>query len=230
MISLLKRMGLFRVFLGVETNAVVGLETLGRGVQRQQNHRALDILREHEVHTCFNLLIFDPESELPALWENIEFLERQSYFPLNFCRVEVYAGTAIERRLRAEGRLIGDYYGYTYRIRNPRVQTAYEIFREVFSPRNFRVQGMNHQAMRADYYYHLLAHFHPGTATARLGRRVKGIVGELNRTKPICSVRSVASPTPTAPSRRPPSAPRPTSCRARASHSTRRCGRASTRC
>jgi radical SAM superfamily enzyme YgiQ (UPF0313 family) len=180
-ISKLKAMGLFRVFLGVETNAVVGLETLGRGVQRQQNHLALDILRKMEVHTCFNLLIFDPESQFKALWENIEFLERQSYFPLNFCRVEVYAGTAIERRLREEGRLIGDYYGYTYEIANPKVQIAYEMFREVFTPRNFRVDGMNHQSMRADYYYHLLAHFHASKATTRTGRYVKGIVAELNR-------------------------------------------------
>ena len=36
-ISMLKDMGLFRVFLGVETNAVVGLETLGRGIEREQN-------------------------------------------------------------------------------------------------------------------------------------------------------------------------------------------------
>ncbi len=180
-ISQLKQMGLFRVFLGVETNAVVGLETLGRGIQRQQNHDALNILRAAEVHTCFNLLIFDPESEFKALWENIEFLERQSYFPLNFCRVEVYAGTEIERRLRAEGRLIGDYYGYTYKIANPQVQTAYEMFREVFTPRNFRVAGMNHQAMRVDYYYHLLAHFHGGRSTARSGREVKAVVAELNR-------------------------------------------------
>ena len=180
-IAQLKRMGLFRVFLGVETNAVVGLETLGRGIQRHQNHNALDILRAAEVHTCFNLLIFDPESEFKALWENIEFLERQSYFPANFCRVEVYAGTEIESRLRNEGRLLGDYYGYTYRIANPQVQTAYEMFREVFTPRNFRVEGMNHQSMRADYYYHLLEHFHSSRSTARIGRQVKAVVAELNR-------------------------------------------------
>ena len=180
-VSLLKEMGLFRVFLGVETNAVVGLETLGRGISRKQNHLALDVLRELEIHTCFNLLIFDPESQFDALWDNIRFLEQQSYFPLNFCRVEVYAGTEIECRLRAEGRLIGDYHGYTYKILDPRVQRAYEMFREVFTPRNFRVDGMNHQVMRLDYYYHLLAHFYASRSTARLRRDVKAIIAELNR-------------------------------------------------
>jgi radical SAM superfamily enzyme YgiQ (UPF0313 family) len=179
-VAQLKKMGLFRVFLGVETNAVVGLVTLGRGVRREQNHLALDILRELEIHTCFNLLIFDPESQFEALWDNIRFLERQVYFPLNFCRVEVYAGTEIECRLRAEDRLIGDYHGYTYKIANPDVQRAYEMFREVFTPRNFRVDGMNHQAMRLDYYYHLLTHFHASRGTARLTRPVKAIIAELN--------------------------------------------------
>ena len=57
-IAALAQLGLFRVFLGVESNAVVGLVTLGRGITCDQNHRALAILREQEIHTCFNLLIF----------------------------------------------------------------------------------------------------------------------------------------------------------------------------
>ena len=31
-------------------------------------------------------------------------------------RVEVYGGTALERELKQSGRLVGSYFGYTYRI------------------------------------------------------------------------------------------------------------------
>ena len=176
----LKQMGLFRVFLGVESNADSGLVTLGRNIVREQNQRALDMLRQVDVHTCFNLLIFDPEAELGGIRQNIAFMREQTYFPLNFCRVEVYAGTEIERRLREQDRLIGDYHGYTYLIDNPRVQQAYEMFREVFTPRNFLVEGMNHQTMRVDYYFHLLRHFHPDLAGSALRKQTKALVAELN--------------------------------------------------
>ena len=102
----------------------------------------------------------------------------QTCFPLNLPR----ESTPVPDRsgLREQDRLLGDYHGYTYRIANPRVQQAYEMFREVFSPRNFLVEGMNHQTMRVDYYYHLLSHFHPELASGALRKQVKGLVAELN--------------------------------------------------
>ncbi len=71
----LKDMGLFRVFLGVESNAVAGLRTLGRGILREQNHEALRILESSGVHAAFNLLMFDPETTLEDLDDNMESLE-----------------------------------------------------------------------------------------------------------------------------------------------------------
>jgi anaerobic magnesium-protoporphyrin IX monomethyl ester cyclase len=173
-VASLKEIGLFRVFLGVETNAVAGLLTLGRGIRREQNSVALEILREAGIHTSFNLLMFDPETTLEDLRQNIAFVARQAEFPLNFCRVEVYAGTDIHRQLHDEDRLQGDYFGYSYRIRDPRVQSAYEIFREVFYPRNFAINGMNHRAIAVGL---LLPHFAAflsaagcaGTGTTRQG-------------------------------------------------------------
>jgi len=179
-IALLKQIGLFRVFLGVETNAVAGLKTLGRGTERQQNHQALRVLARHGIHTCFNLLMFDPETRLADLWENIRFMRRHARFPLNFCRVEVYAGTEIERRLRSEDRLLGSYFGRYYRIAAENVQRAYEMFREIFTPRNFTPEGANHLAMAVDYEFHLLRHFYPSRADGRLEKTVKGLVVRLN--------------------------------------------------
>lgn len=180
-IGLLQRIGLFRLFLGVETDAVSGLKTLGRGMERHHNHRALDILRRHQIHACFNLLIFDPDSTFDSLRTNVDFMRRQSYFPLNFCRVEVYGGTPMEARLSREGRLLGDYRGYTYRISDVRMQQAYEMFRRVFWPRNFSFDGTHFRSMKLDYNLHLLRHFYPERVTGGLEKRCKGLVHELNR-------------------------------------------------
>ncbi|MCC6528149.1 MAG: cobalamin-dependent protein [Polyangiaceae bacterium] len=180
-IDLLASLGLFRMFLGVETDAVSGLRTLGRGATREDNHRALEVLRARAIHTCFNLLVFDPDSSFEAVRQNLDFMRRQSYFPLNFCRVEIYSGTPLEQRLRAEGRLLGDHYGYAYAIREPGVQLAYELFRAVFWARNFGTGGLHHESMKLDYKYHLLAHFWPERASRALEHQVKGLVFELNR-------------------------------------------------
>ncbi|MBW2263010.1 MAG: cobalamin-dependent protein [Deltaproteobacteria bacterium] len=179
--SLLKDMGLFRVFLGVESNAVAGLKTLGRRTRREKNHEAIATLRDLGIHTTFNLLLFDPETVLSDLSDNIDFMSTYSDMPLNFGRVEVYSGTPLERSLRLQGRLLGSYLGYSYRISDARVQRAFEMYRALFLPRNFRARGTSVLAMRVDYYHHLLAHFLPHRSSASLDRRVKRLITSVNR-------------------------------------------------
>ncbi len=179
--ALLKQMGLFRVFLGVESNAAAGLKTLGRRTRREQNHEAIATLRGLGIHTTFNLLLFDPETVLSDLRENIDFMTTYADMPLNFGRVEVYSGTPLERSLRLQGRLLGSYLGYSYRIADARVQRAFEMYRRIFLPRNFRARGTSVLAMRVDYYHHLLGHFLPHRASASLDRRVKRLISSVNR-------------------------------------------------
>jgi radical SAM superfamily enzyme YgiQ (UPF0313 family) len=180
-VAALKAIGLFRVFLGVETNAVAGLRTLGRGIRREQNHEALRILRCHDIHTTFNLLMFDPESTMDDLADNIAFIRRYATFPLNFGRTEVYSGTALEKRLRAEGRLLGDYFGHHYRIADARAQRVFELYRRVFLHRCFGEGSMNNEAMRLDYYAHILRHFYPERYDPQLGREAAQLIAQLNR-------------------------------------------------
>ena len=179
-IRLLRRMGLFRVFLGVESNAVAGLRTLGRGIRREQNHVAMCILLDAGLHLSYNLLMFDPETTPADLRDNIAFMRAYPQVPMNFGRVEVYTGTPLHERLSAEGRLTGDYFGYSYRIADERVQRAFDAFKTVFLPRNFQDDGLNLAAMRLDYHFHLLRHFRPRRADGGLEREVKGLIAELN--------------------------------------------------
>lgn len=180
-IDLLKDLGLFRVFLGVESNAVAGLKALGRGIRREQNHTALKLLREAGLHVTFNLLMFEPECSMRDLRENIDYIEASADVPLNFCRVEVYGGTPIYRRLHEQGRLSGNYWGYTYRLADETCQRAYEMFREVFTPRNFILGGANLRAMSVDYNLHVLRHFFPRRWSPALADRCHGAIARLNR-------------------------------------------------
>lgn len=174
----LKSMGLFRVFLGIEAGSASSLRNLGRGQSLDDNVRALRVVNELDLHACFNLLLFNPESTLGDVAANIEFLRQHARNPMNFCRTEVYAGTPLERRLREQGRLQGDYWGLDYTIADPKAQAAFEIALHAFSTRNYGDDCLHHMTMQVDYEHQLLAHFF-GTHES-LRRRVKQYIEEVN--------------------------------------------------
>lgn len=174
----LKELGMFRVFLGIEAGTPESLRRLGRGQTVEDNLRALDILGRLDVHTCFNLLVLNPESTLEDLAGNVAFLRAHPEHAMNFCRTEIYAGTPLERRLRKEGRLLGDYWGYDYRIADPRAQTAFEIIYPAFEARNYGDEGLHHLTMQIDYEQQLLGRFF-GRHDA-LRRRVKQQIVAVN--------------------------------------------------
>ena len=112
----LKSLGLFRVFLGIEAGTAESLRNLRRGQTRDDNVRALAIVNRLDLHACFNLLMFNPDSSLEDFAANVAFLRAHPHNPMNFCRTEIYAGTPLEWKLRRERRLLGDYWGYDYRM------------------------------------------------------------------------------------------------------------------
>jgi anaerobic magnesium-protoporphyrin IX monomethyl ester cyclase len=176
--ALLKAIGLFRVFLGVEAGTAESLRQLGRGQSVDDNVRALEILARLDIHSCFNLLLLNPDSTLADLAANVEFLRKHPRHAMNFCRTEVYAGTPLERRLRREGRLRGDYWGYDYEIADARAQTAFEIIYPAFEARNYGDEGLHHLTMQIDYEQQLLRRFFGRHEALR--RRVKRQIVAVN--------------------------------------------------
>jgi hypothetical protein len=173
----LKSIGMFRVFLGIEAGTADSLRRLGQ--TRDDNVRALDVVHRLDIHCCFNLLLFNPDSTLEDVAGNVAFLAGHPRNPMNFCRTEVYAGTPLEDRLRRAGRLVGDYWGWDYVIADPRAQAAFEIAFAAFRDRNYGEPGLHHQTMDVDYEGQLLGHFFGLDADLR--RRAKAHVVEVNR-------------------------------------------------
>jgi len=131
------RLHALRSYVGIETDADQGLVTLQRRLASKQNHAAIEVLRELDMFGCFNMLIFDPDTTLPSLETNVEFMANAADFPFNFCRTELYAGTPLLRRMLAEKRTSGDWLHYDYRLRTPEVQRVFEMSIDAFTPRNF---------------------------------------------------------------------------------------------
>jgi hypothetical protein len=178
--SLLISLGLFRVFLGVEAGTADSLQSLGRGQTVSHNERALDVVNRLGLHACFNLLLLNPDSTLEDLAANVAFLRRRPHNPLNFCRTEIYAGTPLEQKLRRQGRLLGDYFGYDYRIADPRAQAACEAIYQLFRTRNWAQRGLHPLVMQVDYENSLLVHFHESGQRGALTPEVKAFVERAN--------------------------------------------------
>jgi anaerobic magnesium-protoporphyrin IX monomethyl ester cyclase len=178
--AVLEQIGLLRVYLGIEAGSTEGLRTLGRGVDLAENHRALSFLRDHDLYTCFNMLLFDPESTLRSLRQSLDFLRAYADVPMNFCRTEIYVGTPLMHKLAREGRLRGDVFGWDYSIREPAAERAFRVFADAFLDRNFRCDGLMNATLGLGYHLHLLRTFYPGALTPALRRLVTDTTRRVN--------------------------------------------------
>lgn len=174
-----RRLGCVRVFLGVETDADQGLQTLQRRVSREQNHAAMEVFRALDLYVCFNLLAFDPDTTLDSLRANLDFMERYGDAASNFGRVELYAGTPLLARMKAEGRHRGDYLAGEYRMATPEVQRVFELFMRCFFPRNFSGTAMANRLMGTRFDAEICRHFHHDVFRPEYLERARGFNGRL---------------------------------------------------
>ena len=179
-LEVLDDLGIFRVFLGVENASQRGLDNLNRKNTVAQIENALKILNDYDLHIAYNLLMFEPDTNMQDIAINLDFMERHVDNPFNFCRAEAYAYTGLEKKLRADNILSGDYFGFDYRIKDPRVETFHKIANYAFFNRNFSDYGLHYFNMEVDFSYLLLRRFFPERLTRELRSEVRAFIKETN--------------------------------------------------
>ncbi len=179
-LQILKDIGLLRVFVGIENASQNQLKSLGREATIEQIEYCLDMPREFGVYASYNILLFDPYTTLDDVATNLRFMREHSYFPFNWCKVEPYAGTALEKRYMKEGRLRGDYFGYDYEIDDPRARLMYDLLLPAFYYRNFNYYGLANLNIGLGYHCALLKHFYPHLCSPELVAQGRRIVNDIN--------------------------------------------------
>jgi radical SAM superfamily enzyme YgiQ (UPF0313 family) len=137
--------GLLVVYLGVESGNPAGLQTLRKRVTVDHNLRALEALRKAGVQYDMGFMLFDPDSTLESVGENLRFLRRVAELkgpPISFVKMLPLAGTAIQKRLVAEGRLTGDALRPDYRFLDKRLDYYFLFVILNFSHRNSDPAGL----------------------------------------------------------------------------------------
>jgi anaerobic magnesium-protoporphyrin IX monomethyl ester cyclase len=179
-IRILDDLGLFRVFLGVENASEEGLRNLNRKNTVEQILNALDVLNRFDVHIAYNLLMFEPDTTMDQVLTNLRFMEHHNENPFNFCRAEAYPGTGLECKLLREGRLLGDAFGYDYRLKDPRAEAFHQIANYAFFDRNFSDFGLHYFNMQVDFYFQLLRRFHPEMLSQTMRAAVRNFIKQTN--------------------------------------------------
>ena len=156
----LAELGVIRLYVGVENASQRGADHLNRRVAVASMGQALDACSEAGIVPCYNLLLFEPETSLCDVAENVAFIRRHAEIPVNFCRAEPYLGTPLHQKLAQSGKLSGSFLGWDYRLADDRAELLFRISSAAFRERNFandgvanRYMGLNYSCGVLDWFY-----------------------------------------------------------------------------
>ncbi len=173
----LRSMGVLRLYVGVENASEHGACDLNRATQWKAVDTALDACRDAGIFVCYNLLVFEPDTTVDDVRENVKFIRDHADHPVNFCRAEPYHGTPLHLDLSARGSLSGSHLGWDYRLEDPRAELLFRITSTAFRQRNFDPEGVANRYMGLGYSLKLLEFFYddPTQRLPALARRAREV-------------------------------------------------------
>jgi anaerobic magnesium-protoporphyrin IX monomethyl ester cyclase len=168
----LKRLGLVRVFLGIESSTAQGLSALERKQSVEDSERALEACRMLDISAQFTLMIFNPDATLDTLQSDVAFMRRFCRNPLNFCRAEIYAGTPLEKKMVALGRARGNYLARVYALSDSVADLACSISLDLFYSRCWSGGSLMQNAIGLDHMASVVKRFSNGSRQLNHCRQV----------------------------------------------------------
>ncbi len=164
----LREMGLVRLFMGIESSTADGLASLGRRQGVEESEKALRYCDELGLSAQYTLLIFHPEATVQTIRSDLRFLREHSNHPLNFGRVELHAGTPLERRMLEAGRTHGNYLARSYDLPDPSANLACVLWRMIFRERCTGENGLLNSAILLNYLAAVMCRFYAGPRVRHL--------------------------------------------------------------
>lgn len=179
----LKKIGLGRVYVGIESGSQATLDLFQKRVTVSRNEYALALLDSLGILADFRILIFHPWSTFETVSQDLAFLMR--VLPnvstcFNFREVEIFPGTGLYLRLLREARLRGNPWLPVYSIMEPEAEVLRRISRFVFDSR-----GAHHnleETLNLAWFDHLVDdRFNSSPSTQTRGRVLKSVATRANR-------------------------------------------------
>jgi anaerobic magnesium-protoporphyrin IX monomethyl ester cyclase len=159
----LQSMGLLRLFLGIESSTETGLRAIGRRQPVEAALHALDCCDELGLSVQYSLMLFNPESTLASVEQDLDFMQGHLHHAFNFCRTEIYAGTPLEARMIEQGRAQGGYLARTYRFSDPQAGLMSELALRLLHDRCWTMDSLMERTVGIDHLSAVLRHYYEPT-------------------------------------------------------------------
>jgi radical SAM superfamily enzyme YgiQ (UPF0313 family) len=160
--SMMKKHGLFLVFIGLEDGTDEGLRRLNKRMTVASSLRGVGILTRLNIGFDYGMILFQPDSTYSSLRENLEFLAgicRDGHVPMTFLKLIPYFGTRVERELRETGRVKGQPGNLDYDFMCESLDACWSDVRECFADWLWGPQGVVNLAKWVRNYLAVWDHF-----------------------------------------------------------------------
>lgn len=161
--ALMKKHGLFLVFIGIEDGTDNGLKKLHKHISVGQTLKAIKVLKELEIGIDYGFLLFQPSSSFETIKVNLDFLQcicGDGYMPVNFLKAMPYYSTYMEKELIGQNRLILKQGIRDYNFINTELDNYYSFISGCFSEWFRSAYGLNNQISWLRNYFLVFSRFY----------------------------------------------------------------------
>ena len=159
--SLMKRHGLFLVFLGIEDGTNDGLNELNKKMSVSDTIKGIDILKQLKIEFDYGFMLFQPSTTFRSLLENIEFLKKlvaDGYTSATFLKLIPFYDTKVATDLEKAGRLKISEYGLDYDFIEEQMAGCYDFISECFNDWIVNPDGFENISKWARNYFSVRLH------------------------------------------------------------------------
>lgn len=133
-VALLAEAGWFSTSVGIENGSRTALKRMLKTATPEQNKTALRLLKEYGVYVQMGMILFDPYTTMDELWENLLFLEEETWAVYKGIFTEMFAaeGTPFTRKLQRKDLLKSDgrTQNYHYDIQDRYAKRVYAMLKK----------------------------------------------------------------------------------------------------
>jgi radical SAM superfamily enzyme YgiQ (UPF0313 family) len=181
---LMKKHGLFSVFLGIEDGNDDGLKRLNKQISVQKIIESIRILKKLKLNLDYGFMLFQPSTTFRSLNENLNFLLNlfgDGYSPVTYLKLLPFYKTKIREQLLNEGRLKDAEGMLDYDFIEPGMNEYYNFVTSCFRAWLRKPGSVHGLATLGNNYFSVFSkYFRKNTKAIRLKYDLKKIVSASN--------------------------------------------------
>jgi anaerobic magnesium-protoporphyrin IX monomethyl ester cyclase len=182
--SMMKKNGLFLIFLGLEDGTNIGLRELNKKLDVEDNIKSINILKKLNIGFDYGFMLFQPSTTFRSLNENLEFLLLvcgDGYTPVSFLKLVPLYETSVENELRERGRLIESDGCTDYEFTEEPMNRYYYFTMNCFSEWQRSPDGVENISKWARNYCSVYKHYYnDNPAGTEYCKKITNVIRESN--------------------------------------------------